>query len=95
MNQKNEMKAFFVFSTTVVGQLSGTSYARTFNVLIAKENTNEWQITMKDLGQAQQVAQLRLSKFLGEDFKNFTTEDVVINNINYLGQMTQKEFEAK
>ena len=44
MNQKNEMKAFFVFSATVVGQLSGTSYARTFNVLIAKENTNEWQM---------------------------------------------------
>ena len=96
MTESNQQaKNYFMFSATVVGQVFGASYSRTFNVLVTKDKEEDLKFTMKDLGYVQQVAQLRLSRHLAEDYKSFITEDVVVNSMVFLGTMTQEEFEGK
>ena len=59
------------------------------NSVLAVEHRN---ITVKDIGRAQQALQMNLHRRLEGD--EVVVRDVVIMAVNYLGYCTEKEFQA-
>jgi hypothetical protein len=54
--------------------------------------TDEKVVTARDMGRSQVALQMRAHQKIGSD-ENATMQDVVILSINYLGAMTEEEFQ--
>ena len=84
------MRHYHLVTGEVVYSLSDSVQSELVNALITTDNGS---INVVKLGECQQALQMSLHQIYGEDWtKNAIIKNVVILNINYLGEFTKDQF---
>lgn len=84
------MEHYHLVTGEVVYTLNDSLQSELVNALITTKNS---YINVVKLGECQQALQMSLHQVYGEDWtKNAIIKNVVILNINYLGEFTKEQF---